>query len=232
MSLTKCPECQQEISDQAKSCPHCGYPIDNAIPIVDASEASSAPVSDNEPSNQSETSSVKNTTSHKKMLGIALALVVAIGFFIYLNGAKVTASNLNTDAFYSSDLGIGVRLGQSKSQVDKLLGAPIPQYDYYLYEGYLCVTYENGKVDSLSIEYPNDRWETYGGINIDSTAEDLVQILGEPIQKQDDGEKWFYQRRNHAIGFSVRSNGMNYIYIYDLHGQRLLTQGEIDAMDQ
>lgn len=27
MALTKCPECGQEISDTAKSCPHCGYKI-------------------------------------------------------------------------------------------------------------------------------------------------------------------------------------------------------------
>ena len=27
MALIKCPECQEEISDQAAACPHCGYPI-------------------------------------------------------------------------------------------------------------------------------------------------------------------------------------------------------------
>lgn len=27
MSLIKCPECDKEISDKAKSCPHCGFPI-------------------------------------------------------------------------------------------------------------------------------------------------------------------------------------------------------------
>ncbi|MCF6175496.1 MAG: zinc-ribbon domain-containing protein [Victivallaceae bacterium] len=27
MSLIDCPECQKEISEQAKSCPNCGYPI-------------------------------------------------------------------------------------------------------------------------------------------------------------------------------------------------------------
>lgn len=28
MSLMKCPECGQEMSDQAESCPHCGYKIE------------------------------------------------------------------------------------------------------------------------------------------------------------------------------------------------------------
>ena len=27
MALIKCPECQREISDQAVSCPHCGFPL-------------------------------------------------------------------------------------------------------------------------------------------------------------------------------------------------------------
>ncbi|HCJ6434223.1 zinc ribbon domain-containing protein [Acinetobacter baumannii] len=28
MALISCPECKREISDQAKSCPHCGFPIE------------------------------------------------------------------------------------------------------------------------------------------------------------------------------------------------------------
>ena len=27
MALIKCLECQQEISDKANNCPHCGYPL-------------------------------------------------------------------------------------------------------------------------------------------------------------------------------------------------------------
>lgn len=29
MSLIKCPECGQTVSDKATACPHCGYPFDN-----------------------------------------------------------------------------------------------------------------------------------------------------------------------------------------------------------
>lgn len=29
MALIKCPECGKEISNKAKMCIHCGYPIDN-----------------------------------------------------------------------------------------------------------------------------------------------------------------------------------------------------------
>lgn len=27
IALIKCPECQKDISDKTKSCPHCGYPL-------------------------------------------------------------------------------------------------------------------------------------------------------------------------------------------------------------
>ena len=33
MALIKCPECGKEVSDSAKSCPHCGYPLDKEQPI-------------------------------------------------------------------------------------------------------------------------------------------------------------------------------------------------------
>lgn len=29
MALIKCPECGNEVSDKAASCPKCGYPIQN-----------------------------------------------------------------------------------------------------------------------------------------------------------------------------------------------------------
>lgn len=34
MSLVKCPECQKEVSDKAKSCVYCGYPIKTPDYIV------------------------------------------------------------------------------------------------------------------------------------------------------------------------------------------------------
>lgn len=31
MALMKCPECGLQVSDKALACPHCGYPLDNAV---------------------------------------------------------------------------------------------------------------------------------------------------------------------------------------------------------
>ena len=30
MALTRCPECSGQVSDQAATCPHCGYPLHRA----------------------------------------------------------------------------------------------------------------------------------------------------------------------------------------------------------
>ena len=32
MALTKCPECQKEVSDTAETCPHCGYRLKKPAP--------------------------------------------------------------------------------------------------------------------------------------------------------------------------------------------------------
>ena len=34
MALIKCPECEREVSDQAQSCPNCGYPLRKQPPPV------------------------------------------------------------------------------------------------------------------------------------------------------------------------------------------------------
>lgn len=40
MSLIKCPECNKEISDKAKSCPMCGYPIKEEFDKISSNSAS------------------------------------------------------------------------------------------------------------------------------------------------------------------------------------------------
>lgn len=41
--LIKCPECNREVSDQAVSCPHCGYPLKRATSILPKEDSTSNP---------------------------------------------------------------------------------------------------------------------------------------------------------------------------------------------
>lgn len=34
MSLINCPECNKEISDSARKCPHCGYPLKEEVEVI------------------------------------------------------------------------------------------------------------------------------------------------------------------------------------------------------
>lgn len=70
MALIICPECQQQVSDQATTCPKCGYPLSTANnPSVSQTTESV--------STTSHTISAKHTKS-KKPLIIAIAAVVCI----------------------------------------------------------------------------------------------------------------------------------------------------------
>lgn len=80
MALIKCPECGKEISDQAQSCPNCGYPINNA---------QQPPVAD------SQTSDTATTASPPPKKKGALKIALAIGVLVVI--AAVAAF-----AFWSS----------------------------------------------------------------------------------------------------------------------------------
>src|SRR5262245_8029512 len=41
MALIKCPECARDVSDQASSCPHCGYPMQRTNGATPASAGGS-----------------------------------------------------------------------------------------------------------------------------------------------------------------------------------------------
>ena len=68
MSLINCPECKNEISDQATACPNCGCPVNTST----------------------NTTTTKNTTKKistkdkKKLIIIGIASVILVGLIIYL----------------------------------------------------------------------------------------------------------------------------------------------------
>lgn len=228
MALITCPECGHEISDQAISCPNCGMPLsanvcapsDNGQELNDNSDA---PVFDNPED--------RKKGVHKKALIVAGVIIAAAILLIALYvGAsnQVTAANVGYDSLYYPDLGVGVRIGQSKNKVDKLLGTPVEVYDSFQYDSYIYITYKDGKVDTMLIDYPNDRWITKAGISIETSADDVINKLGEPRQRIDDGKSWFYQNGNNVLGLYMNADKVSGILIYNAHGMTLYTQEQLD----
>lgn len=75
MALIKCPECQKEISDSAKTCPNCGYAISSPI--------------ENEKTQQVEVTGIKISKGASKKFKVIIAAVLCIviatvlGYTIY-----------------------------------------------------------------------------------------------------------------------------------------------------
>jgi len=82
MALIKCPECNKEISDKVKSCPHCGYPFDEAF-------------SNNKPQPVEITSINLNRKKSKKILKFILIVVIVaglVGIYKYFYNQKQRTS--------------------------------------------------------------------------------------------------------------------------------------------
>lgn len=223
MALITCPECKKEVSDQALSCPHCGYPLqqggeNDTQPVSEPSPVIVQPIE----TQDSGVISVPSATEQKKnakipyiVLGVIMVVLVAI-IIIKFSGNKMTASTVDTNGLYNRSLGVGVRLGTTKKDVDKLLGPPEQAYEQYIYPDGLYISYADGKVDSLTVQYPSNQWVTKKGITIESTTEDLEKLLGTPESIQDYHSEWWYYRKGTGdIGFRIVADKVNMVYIYD-----------------
>ena len=72
MALIKCPECNNEISDKAATCIHCGYPL----PGKDAIKATG------NKNNNNKKFSFKNISKRSKAL-LAISTVLIIGVIVF-----------------------------------------------------------------------------------------------------------------------------------------------------
>lgn len=100
MALIKCPECGRDISDKAKACIHCGYPIPKVQPQPAPVEpAKVAPVVE-EPA-PIEEQPVKPPMSNKQKTIICLSVLVVALVFILIWSAK---SNYDKEKRQQRDL--------------------------------------------------------------------------------------------------------------------------------
>ena len=95
MSLINCPECKNEISDQATACPNCGCPIEpQKVCLECGKELNSTdpicyhcgcPVDTTKDNNTIKTSTKKLLVKNKKkVIIIGIACVILLGLIIYL----------------------------------------------------------------------------------------------------------------------------------------------------
>ena len=70
MAIISCPECKNEISDKAKSCPHCGFPL------------KSEKTKDNEETTQT----IQLTKKKYKIQQIFMFLLAVVGLILVFRG--------------------------------------------------------------------------------------------------------------------------------------------------
>lgn len=105
MALTKCPECNKEVSTEANSCPHCGKPG----PFVNEAAAKSLPDDDGQANDQT-TDTATKASGMNKLLIIVLVCGLGIGGWIYYsrtlphpavrNCEKIIQANLKSPSSY------------------------------------------------------------------------------------------------------------------------------------
>ncbi|HCH8073695.1 TPA: zinc ribbon domain-containing protein [Acinetobacter baumannii] len=103
MALISCPECKREISDQAKSCPHCGFPIEkirNPFLKTNVGRITPPPLPDmlshksNPSSSSQEISPSQNSKVRTKLFNLLLwVIILGIPIMIFANIGSETNSN-------------------------------------------------------------------------------------------------------------------------------------------
>lgn len=171
MALTKCPECNHEISDMAPACPNCGCPINK----------------------QKRISRLKNIFNRKRLKYILGAVIVVV-----LAAVLVVSINMwsKPDDTYILDTVTGkyIYLDQSRKDVEKIYGEPEPKYSEPFDDvpGGFCACYDTDKNSSLFIDYYNDkvaiirtcvdenasRFQTFRGINNGDTPNKFKSTYG------------------------------------------------------
>ena len=102
MALIKCPECGKEVSDSAKSCPHCGYPLDKEQPIKQEVVDEPKKFSSDEPEEIRRyrreieicrTRRVVMVTIGSVLAGLSLTIIILLAVFYYRAVIDLAISN-------------------------------------------------------------------------------------------------------------------------------------------
>jgi ABC-type maltose transport system permease subunit len=96
MPLTQCPECKKDVSSQATTCPHCGYPLtasqDKSAPSGPATPPPIQPQGQMPPISFGTSSSPKKKMSKAKLGCLVILAIIAIFVLLAIIGAFMSGS--------------------------------------------------------------------------------------------------------------------------------------------
>lgn len=107
MSLFSCPECQNMISDSAKTCPHCGFPLKKKSLIVkqkDKKKEATTSVADSHPAPQDSTKQKKKKEKSLIFHGIYHGFTLPLTLF-FLCSELYKAFRINAFYYIPEDVG-------------------------------------------------------------------------------------------------------------------------------
>lgn len=218
-----CNKCGKKIPDGSQFCPACGA---KAVTDSDISQDSGpSPQENPAQENPTQENPVSSPKDKRKKTAVIAAVVLAAALLLvyFTTHSRITANNVSMIQLYNTELGVGLKLNMPKSEVDKLLGTPESDGEGYYYpESCLYTTYREGKLISMCIGYPNDRWITERSVTIKTPSDQLREFFGEPLSIEHDDRWWhdpwwYYCRGNIVTGFEIsrHNDDVMSIYIYD-----------------
>lgn len=196
MALIKCPECGKEISDQATSCPNCGYPINNTKKEMAENPQSN---SDDAEVQQMEVVSVANSSPElpkkkntKRIIlliaAIACVCLVVFGFVRMQQGTA--AKNLLSDmegCWYRPYENIARTLEISSDEIIVSAKSGFDSVDEQAETYYLDVKGKNG--DTIYASAYDDAYKEY---TITFNDDKTEMTISPAILIDEESETWYY----------------------------------------
>ena len=198
MALTNCPECGKEVSSTAESCPNCGYGVKKHFDSVQRT--------------------IKKEEKHLRVCSwnkskvfkiiipacVLMLFIISAILFMVPHNKKYTKDDIS---LYDTQTKQYIRLGDSREQIEKLLGRPdekhsslaFPNEIDYTYDDYSLDLYfddkgmlEMYKISTSLVATQPERLKIANEITISSNIDDFLKCYPDA---QDDAPLGAYKRK-------------------------------------
>ena len=145
-------------------------------------------------------------------------ILVVIALVISIAGCAKTKTTMGYDSLYNPTLGKVISLGDSKDNIEKVLGQGRRSAEYGFYDyGDFSVRYIDGKATRFFVITRD--WQTKNKISSNTTLEDLLNIEGDPHEIDDQIRYYLYDNRTVCAGFIVQNEKVVHYFIYSQYDQ-------------